>query len=130
MSGATMLDYEATMRIGADRYRKEIRALNEAGWKAEFTQTGGMNAAIEVQLEAGCTLLICDAEDSLSWDRADQNGWGVAFYVDPERYIHPERYDGHMAFANVEIETVDSLLALVDQVVREGTKELIKRHRG
>ncbi len=69
------------MQFGHDRYVDVIDALNDAGLPATFTQTGGMNAALEVTLETGQYLLITDAGDSLSWNREQQNGWGVG--VDP-----------------------------------------------
>ena len=39
-----------------------------------------MNAALEVLLDGGHTLLISDAEESLSWDRREHHGWGVGLY--------------------------------------------------
>lgn len=75
-----VLTYSATLAAGADRYRDVLDVLGEAGLDAAFTQTGGMNAALEVQLDGGHTLLVTDAEDSLSWDRGQQQGWGVGLY--------------------------------------------------
>ena len=75
-----MLDYDTTLGIGADRYRDVLRLLESAGLGATFTQTGGMNAALKVLLDGGHTLLITDAEDSLSWDREGHRGWGVGLY--------------------------------------------------
>lgn len=75
-----MLDYDATMAVGAYRYQDAIRLLTESGLPTTFTQTGGMNAALQVQLDGGHTLLVTDAEDSLSWDREEHRGWGVGLY--------------------------------------------------
>lgn len=75
-----MLDYQTTMTIGQSRYRDVLDLLADAGLGATFTQTGGMNAALEVLLDSGHTLLITDAEDSLSWDRDEHHGWGVGLY--------------------------------------------------
>jgi hypothetical protein len=65
---------DEAMAIGAARYADVIAALDTAGLPTVFTQTGGMNAALEVTLEAGQHLLVSAAEDSLSWDRDDQRG--------------------------------------------------------
>ncbi len=67
------------MRHGAAQYRDVLDRLAAGGLSATFTQTGGMNAALEVMLDGGYTLLITDAEDSLSWQR-EQQGWGVGLY--------------------------------------------------
>lgn len=45
-----------------------------------------MCAAIEVLLDGGQTLLITDAEDTLSWDRADRRGWAVGLYPPGEAH--------------------------------------------
>ncbi|MDP9459968.1 MAG: hypothetical protein M3Q22_06875 [Actinomycetota bacterium] len=70
-----MLDYESTMRLGQAQYQDVIDDLTGAGLPTSFTQTGGMNAALEVRLDGGHTLLVTDAEDSLSWARAEHAGW-------------------------------------------------------
>lgn len=75
-----MLSYDQTMAAGADRYRDVLDLLADAGLSATFTQTGGMNAALEVLLDGGHTLLVTDVEDSLSWDREEHQGWGVGLY--------------------------------------------------
>jgi hypothetical protein len=72
------------MRIGAGRYQDVLAALAAAGLTGRFTQTGGMNAALKVTLEGGRVLLITDADEALSWDRAEQHGWGVGLYADEE----------------------------------------------
>ena len=71
-----------------------------------------MCAALEVTLEAGQHLLITDAEDSLSWNREDQRGWGVGLYVADSEYD-----DGPLAFADTEDCSVAALLAVVQQVL-------------
>jgi hypothetical protein len=88
-----MLDYATTMRIGASGYQDVLDALDRAGLPAEFTQTGGMNAALQVTLEGGRILLITDADDALSWDRAEQLGWGVGLYADQELGDGAQIYD-------------------------------------
>lgn len=75
-----MLDYDTTMRIGQTRYQDVLDLLEAQGLGGAFTQTGGMNAALEVLLDSGHTLLITDAEDTLSWDREEHRGWGVGLY--------------------------------------------------
>lgn len=71
-----MMSFDDTMAWGADQYRDILTLLEAEGLPASFTQTGGMCAAIEVQLETGQTLLITDAEDTLSWARTEHEGWG------------------------------------------------------
>ena len=60
--------------MGAAAYADALAFLHRQGLPAAFTQTGGMCAAIEVQLE-GALLLVTDTEDSPSWDRDEQQGW-------------------------------------------------------
>lgn len=79
-----MLSYEETMRLGAAAYTDAAGALQQAGVPARFTQTGGMNAALEAHLDGGAYLLVTDADDALSWDRAEQNGWGAGLYTNDE----------------------------------------------
>ncbi len=59
-----------------------------------------MDAALEVLLDGGHTLLITDAEDSLSWDREEHQSWGVGLYppdpanTDGERLAFDSTPDG------------------------------------
>ena len=69
------------MAWGAEQYADVLAALEEEGLPAIFTQTGGMCAAIEVQLETGRTLLVTDAEDTLAWAWAEHEGWAVGLYA-------------------------------------------------
>ncbi len=106
---------DEAMAVGAARYADVITALNDAGLSAVFTQTGGMCAALEVTLEAGQHLLITDAEDSLSWEREEQRGWGVGRYVTDSAYD-----DGPLAFGDSEDSSVESLFALIREVLEPG----------
>jgi len=105
---------DEAMAIGTARYADVIAALEAAGLPTVFTQTGGMCAALEVTLETGQHLLITDAEDSLSWDRGEQRGWGVGRYITDSEYD-----DGPLAFADntgsgdASIETLLSLVRAV-----------------
>jgi len=110
----TTADMNEAMAIGAARYADIITTLNGAGLPTVFTQTGGMCAALEVTLEAGQHLLITDAEDSLSWDRDEQRGWGVGRYVTDSEYD-----DGPLAFAESDDRSTEALLLLVRQVLTE-----------
>ncbi len=82
---AEMMTYAETMAWGAAQYADVLTVLEEKGLPAVFTQTGGMCAAIEIQLETGHTLLVTDAEDSLAWARVKHEGWGVGMYGLRER---------------------------------------------
>ncbi|MCZ2814482.1 hypothetical protein O2W15_23880 [Modestobacter sp. VKM Ac-2979] len=50
--------------MGQSQYQDVIDGLSTAGLPATFAQTGGMNAALEVLLDGGHSLLITDFEDS------------------------------------------------------------------
>jgi hypothetical protein len=108
-----MRDIQAAMDLGTERYQDAIDALNAQGLPTFFTQTGGMCAALEVTLETGRYLLITDAGDSLSWDRAEQNGWGVGVYrPDSEGDDGPERFA-----EDEESTSLEALLCLVREVL-------------
>lgn len=113
------MSYAETMAWGADQYRDVLNRLEAEGLPAMFTQTGGMCAAIEVQLETGHTLLITDAEDSLAWARAEHEGWGVGMYA------AGEDSDGAIAFGAVADGNVSALLPLLGDVMfrRNGTDQ-------
>lgn len=106
-----MMSYEETMSWGARQYQDILDRLDEVGLPAVFTQTGGMCAAIQVQLETGRELLITDAEDSLSWARTEQLGWGVGLYSSDEHS------DGAIRFECSDDSSTDSLLRLISAVL-------------
>ena len=110
-----MLTYEETMALGAERYRDVTDALVGAGLEAEFTQTGGMCAAIEAVLDGGRVLLITDADETLAWDRQEHQGWGVGLYRpdDDGGYLD----DGPLAYESAEDGSLPTLLALVKRVL-------------
>jgi len=82
------------MEFGRARYQDVIDLLTEQlGLSATFTQTGGGNAALEVALADGRTVLVTDEEDALSWNREDHRGWGVGVYREDSEYD-----DGPLAF--------------------------------
>ena len=108
-----MLSYEQTMALGQAQYQDVIDGLSAAGLPAEFTQTGGMNAALQVSLDGGWSLLVTDAEDSLSWARAEQQGWGVGLYA-PEH-----AFDGECrAWATTPDNDLPALRAVIEEVLR------------
>lgn len=113
------MSYEETMAWGADQYRDVLARLESEGLPAHFTQTGGMCAAIEIQLETGHTLLVTDAEDTLSWARAEHAGWGVGLYEPGEDS------DAPLAFGSVADSGLQALLTLVGDVMfrRNGTDQ-------
>jgi hypothetical protein len=104
--------FDQEMAAGASRYADVIEALNTAGLPTVFTQTGGMNAALEVTLETGQHLLISDAEDSLSCDRDGQRGWGVGLYRRESEYD-----DGPVTFLDTGDTSTEALLMLVREVL-------------
>lgn len=111
-----MLSYEQTMALGQERYQDVIDGLSAAGLPASFTQTGGMNAALEVLLDGGHSLLITDFEDSLSWSREEHSGWSVGLYGPAEQY------DGQaVAFADTTGSDLSALRAVIEQVLTAGS---------
>ena len=112
-----MYDYSTTMTIGETRYRDVLECLGAAGLPATFTQTGGMCAALEVMLDSGQALLIADAEDPLSWDREEHQGWGVGLYAPASAYD-----DGALAFDSTQNGSVSALLPLVGEVLTSFTR--------
>jgi hypothetical protein len=109
--------FDQEMAAGASRYADVIAALNTAGLPTVFTQTGGMNAALEVTLETGQHLLITDAEDSLSWNRDHQRGWGVGLYSNESEYD-----DGPLAFGDSDDCSIETLLVLAGEVLGVPTR--------
>ncbi|HVV74484.1 MAG TPA: hypothetical protein VHC43_00495 [Mycobacteriales bacterium] len=106
------MNYQEAIRFGAAEYADVIQALWQAGYRTSFTQTGGMCAALEVRLETGASLLITDADDTLSWDRIDHRGWAVGMYP-PEN-----EYDGEaLAFRQTDRSDIDGLLSLISYVL-------------
>lgn len=108
-----MLDYDTTMRIGQRRYQDVLDMLAASRLGATFTQTGGMNVPLEVLLDGGHTLLITDAEDSLSWDRAEHAGWAVGLYP-PD---HVNEGGDCLAFGSTDDGSPAVLLALAQSVL-------------
>jgi hypothetical protein len=108
-----MLDYKTTMSLGQARYQDVLDRLAAEGMAASFTQTGGMNAALQVVLDGGYFLLITDAEDSLAWDRSEHRGWGVGLYP-------PDQGDGSdecLAFDSTDDGSVPALVQLARTVL-------------
>lgn len=81
------MTYEQTMAWGAKQYMDVLDALAEVGLGGEFTQTGGMCAALQVILDGGHYLLFTDLEDTLSWDRREHEGWYVGLFENEERRV-------------------------------------------
>ena len=113
-----MLDYDATMLIGRSCYQDVLDHLTSAGLPAAFTQTGGMCAALEVLLDSGHTLLITDAEDSLSWDWEQHQGWGVGLYPPDQANTDGEC----LASDSTDDGSRQSPVPLVDRVLRQWTQ--------
>ena len=110
-----MLSYDRTMAVGASRYRDVLDLLAAEGLRATFTQTGGMNAALEVLLDGGHTLLITDEQDSLSWDRAEHQGWGVGLYPPDQANTDGEC----LAFDSTDDGSLEALVPLARAVLEQ-----------
>ena len=81
-----MHDFETTMALGQAEYQDVIDALGADGLPTAFTQTGGMNAALEVRLDGGYSLLVTEADDSLAWMRSEHKDWGVGLFAPDQAY--------------------------------------------
>ena len=115
---SAVLDFASTMRLGQAQYQDVLDALRAAGLQAGFTQTGGMNAALEVMLDGGYGLLVTDAEDSLAWARAEHEGWTVGLYA-PD-----QRYDGEcLHWATTEDPGTEALLELVRRLLQTAARQ-------
>ena len=114
------MTYEETMEWGAAQYADVTAALASAGLPAEFTQTGGMCAALVVQLEAGHYLLLTDAEDTLSWNRFEHSGWWVGLCTG----------DGGEVVRDAQTDADDfgALLATIDEVLLPGRTASADQH--
>ena len=77
-----------------------------------------MNAALETLLDGGRTLLITDAEDSLSWERAEHAGWGVGLYPPDQANTDGEC----MVFESDEDGSPEALVPLVERVLRQARR--------
>lgn len=108
------MTYEETMAWGACQYRDVTEALAQAGLRAEFTQTGGMCAAIEVPLDGGHYLLLTDFEDTLSWDRAEHAGWWCGLYEPDER----RTADGLLRWLDSDVGSAHEAVRLARAVIR------------
>lgn len=104
--------FTRAMRHGAAVYLDAIAALRDAGIPAEFTQTGGMCAAIDAVLDGGAVLLVTDGQGPLCWDRTEQQGWSAG--ITPR-----DSYDScdHLAYAETTDSSITALLALVRAVL-------------
>lgn len=109
------------MLVGAGRYGDALAELGRFG-PAEFTQTGGMCAALQVRLERGY-LLVTDAEEPLPWDRSELRGWGVGFYPTDDVCEGPE------AFVATEDTSVPALGRLAEQCLTEVTEVAVAATR-
>lgn len=104
--------YNRQMARGASEYADVIKVLETLGLPTIFTQTGGMNAALEVQLETGETLLVTDYEDVLPWERSALSGWAVGRYQAGEAAA-----DGAVDFASTPDTSLRGLVGLIDIVL-------------
>ena len=72
--------YGQSIEYGTLQYLDVLDLLSSNGYRATFTQTGGMSAAIELALDQSKFALITDADGPLTWDREDHQGWAVGVY--------------------------------------------------
>lgn len=99
------------MAAGQREYQDVLDGLAEAGLDGIFTQTGGMNAALEIPLDGG-TVLVTGADDTLPWNRAEHHGWTVALYSCQD--------DEPIRFLATEDSPVAALLELIGNVLLPG----------
>jgi hypothetical protein len=106
--------YARAMEMGEQQYAHVLHLLSDMGLSAYFTQTGGMNAAIEVTLESQHYLLVTDAEDSLTWQWADHRGWAVGLYRPP---AEDDAGEEPIRFQTTDDGSPDALLDLIHEVL-------------
>jgi hypothetical protein len=104
--------FDEAMAAGAREYQDVLDRLAEEGLGGVFTQTGGMNAALEITLDGG-SVLITDAEDTLSWSRADHEGWFVGLY------LRRDESDGPIRYLTTEDGSVDGLMTVLKELLLE-----------
>lgn len=112
-----MAKYHEVMATGEAEYRDVLDALRNQGHKAFFTQTGGMNAAIEVTLERGM-LLVTDSDEPLPWSRRAQAGWGVGYYRTTDCS------EGPVAFSDSNDKSLPALTQAINACLTEATQSL------
>jgi len=103
--------YDRAMLAGALEYYDVINHLDSEGLPTTFIQTGGMNAALQVQLKGGPVLLITDQDDSLAWVRDEHQGWGVGLYASETSE------NGAIRFRSTEGSSLDALLEVIHDVM-------------
>lgn len=106
------MTYQETIAVGAAEYADVLATLRAAGFPAQFTQTGGMNAAIESVLDGGGRLLVTDAEDPLAWFRASHEGWAVGVYP-------PGDTPDPLGFAETSDGSLEALMPLIARAFAE-----------
>lgn len=104
--------FDRAMEAGAREYQDVLDRLAEEGLDGVFTQTGGMNAALEITLDGG-SVLVTDAEDALSWSRAEHDGWFVGLY------LRREESDGPIRYLETSDGSVDGLMAVLRELLLE-----------
>lgn len=106
-----MLDYDTTMRLGEQEYAEAITGTCRAGIPVRFTQTGGMNAALEEVLDDGCTCWSATRRMPCRGP-SEQTGWGVGLY-------HSAEDPDPLAFGSINDTGTTALITLIRQVLRD-----------
>jgi hypothetical protein len=107
--------WDAAVAAGGAQYRDVLDLLADSGLPAEFIDTGGGYAVLEVELLGGRALWIGDgAAEGLSWRRTDHKGWTVGLRP------APEEDDGvELALIEATDGSADALMPLVDRILRD-----------
>jgi len=108
------VNYAETMAYGTGQYRPVIDGLRDAGLPAQFVQTGGMCAALEVRLETGHVLIVTEADDSLSWDWAHHHSWGVGAYTAKS---YENSFSDQLGYVESENGDLPTLIKLIEQLI-------------
>ncbi|MDM7488685.1 hypothetical protein QT969_10320 [Rhodococcus sp. CSLK01-03] len=102
-------EYRLVMEYGARQYEDVLALLAEHGYRAHFTQTGGMCPAIEVAVNEERYALITDADGPLSWEREDHRGWAVGVY-------EFEDSSDPVVFETAEESSLEALMSLLPSI--------------
>jgi hypothetical protein len=113
--------YARQMHEGEQQYIHVLHLLEDMGLPAHFTQTGGMNAAIEVTLASNHYLLVTDAESSLAWRWIDHRGWMVGRYRLPE--TEEDDTTDPLGYRTTDDGSSDALVVLIQEVLSDATDQ-------
>lgn len=98
--------YGQSIEFGTLQYLDVLDLLSSTGYRATFTQTGGMSAAIELAIDENKFALITDADGPLAWEREDHHGCAVGVYEYQDT-------SGAVAYESTTNSSVEALMGIL-----------------